>query len=316
MIPFVSIVLTNYNLSEYLLSSVNSLLNQDFQGKLEIILIDDCSTDNSRQIINTISDERVIKIFNNENIGARKSIEYGFSIAHGDFICRFDADDRWAPSFVSSCISIFDRFPDISLVYTDVFFLDYNSKISGDHTLNLSRPNKDEGTIENELFCILENYYICAPGIMAKREVWQSALPIPETLIAVDWYLSCSILKTHKAYFLNRKLAYYRVHEKNMHVSVVHSGHEIEIFEVIFNNFIKDNPSFSRRQKRYLTAVNLFNIGLKYYGLKRYNQALKYYFQSITLFNKVHIKSKFIIFFLKGIIKALLNFNKPDGHIT
>jgi glycosyltransferase involved in cell wall biosynthesis len=305
MSPLVSIIITNYNLGKYLYSAINSLLKQDYEGPIEIIIIDDFSNDDSRNIIEGFVDKRIIKIYNNENLGARESIELGFSLAKGDFICRFDADDFWDKSFISQCLRVFDRSNEVAFVYTDVFFIDCNTNIYGFNGMNINRPNGKEGFLNNEFFHVLKNYYICAPGIMAKREAWMLGLPIPNELYAVDWYLSCAILQNHKAYFIDKKLAYYRVHEQNMHTEVVRSGHEIKIFEIINNHFIQGNGALNIFQKRYLISVNTFNIAIKLYGIKNFCRSIDMFLNSLKSFSSLHLTFLFYKAFFKCIYRLV-----------
>jgi glycosyltransferase involved in cell wall biosynthesis len=305
--PFVSVIITNYNLGRFLLVAVNSILNQDYKGQLEIILIDDCSTDESQSVIDELNDSRIVKIFNEKNLGARKSIELGFLIAQGDFICRFDADDVWHECFISECLFVFRNNPQIALVYTDVYFIDKSGNVSGENGPNIKRPTSYGNVIDSELFYILRDYYICAPGLMAKREIWLKALPIPANLIAVDWYLSCSMLSKEKAFYIDKKLAFYRVHDKNMHIEVVISGHEIDIFETIKDKFITGNENLSRRQKRYLNSQNYFEIAKKHYGVKQFRVSTKMLFASMKYFNRMHFEFLFIKFSIKTFLKLLVN---------
>lgn len=88
----ISVIIPIYNAELYIYDSILSIVNQDYSN-LEIILINDGSTDSSLNIIQKINDSR-IKIFNNEtNQGIVYSLNFGLKIAKGDFIARMDADD-------------------------------------------------------------------------------------------------------------------------------------------------------------------------------------------------------------------------------
>ena len=91
--PCISVVMPNYNTPiAYLEQAVSSILNQTYSN-FEFIIVDDCSTDSSYSYLQSITDERIRLIRNNENVGVTKSLIVGFQIAQGDYIARMDSDD-------------------------------------------------------------------------------------------------------------------------------------------------------------------------------------------------------------------------------
>lgn len=98
----ISIVVTNYNYSKWLRRCIRSLLNQNF-NEYEIIIVDDLSTDNSRNILLEYQDHPKIKIiFNTHNMGVGASSTIGAKKSLGKFIVRVDADDYVHSSFLST----------------------------------------------------------------------------------------------------------------------------------------------------------------------------------------------------------------------
>ena len=92
--PLVSIVVSVYNSEEFLFESINSLLNQTFKD-FELIIVNDCSTDDSLRIIEQLmlKDSRIILLNNQNNIGLTKSLNKAIKVSHGKYIARQDADD-------------------------------------------------------------------------------------------------------------------------------------------------------------------------------------------------------------------------------
>ena len=90
-----SVIVPLYNKSDFVVNSVNSILAQEFT-ELEVIVIDDGSTDNSVQRLYSIADPRLI-VLQQSNSGVAVARNLGISSATGDFICFLDADDLWAP---------------------------------------------------------------------------------------------------------------------------------------------------------------------------------------------------------------------------
>lgn len=91
MTPILSVIIPLYNKQDYILKSLNSILSQEFND-YEIVIVDDGSTDNSVQIVKSISDKR-IRLFRKENGGAASARNYGIKMAQGEWVLLLDADD-------------------------------------------------------------------------------------------------------------------------------------------------------------------------------------------------------------------------------
>lgn len=94
----ISVIMTNYNTPEaYLREAIDSILRQTY-ANFEFIIIDDCSTDDSVNVLRSYRDERIILLQNEENLGLTKSLNRALAIAKGEFIARMDSDDISEPS--------------------------------------------------------------------------------------------------------------------------------------------------------------------------------------------------------------------------
>ena len=98
MIPLISIVITNYNYSNYIGDAIESAINQDFPNK-EIIVVDDGSTDDSISVIDRYSND--INIVKQSNGGVSSARNTGVANSQGDFIAFLDADDFWMSNKIS-----------------------------------------------------------------------------------------------------------------------------------------------------------------------------------------------------------------------
>ena len=95
-IPVVSIVMAVYNGEKYIRLAIESVLGQDFKD-FEFIVVDDCSTDSTPEIISSYKDERIICKRNKTNIGQTASLNVGLKSSRGEYIARIDADDMYLP---------------------------------------------------------------------------------------------------------------------------------------------------------------------------------------------------------------------------
>ena len=116
-LPLVSILISNYNCDRYLASAIDSALNQTYLN-IEIIVVDDGSSDKSRQIIENYTDN-IIAIFK-ENGGQASAINAGFAASQGEIICLLDADDLWLPSKVDEVVAAFKAHPQAAVAYHKV----------------------------------------------------------------------------------------------------------------------------------------------------------------------------------------------------
>ena len=114
-----------YDGSLYLREAVDSILAQTF-ADFEFIIVDDCSTDSSRRILDEYSksDNRIVVIQNLNNLGITKSLNKGLSKARGEFIARMDADDVSLPERFSAQINYLLKHPDYVAVGTEVLIID------------------------------------------------------------------------------------------------------------------------------------------------------------------------------------------------
>lgn len=97
--PLISIVIPAYNASKYIADAVQSVLDQDYRP-IEVIVVDDGSTDNTREVVERISSEEVFYYYK-ENGGASSARNYGIERANGEYIRFVDADDILLPGSLS-----------------------------------------------------------------------------------------------------------------------------------------------------------------------------------------------------------------------
>ena len=115
--PKVSVIIPTYNRADLLPRAVNSVLSQTFQD-YEIIIVDDCSPDNTQDIISTFSDRRVRSVRHDINLRQSAAINTGISLARGEYVAFLDDDDEWLPNKLRGQIEILDSSEeDVGLVY-------------------------------------------------------------------------------------------------------------------------------------------------------------------------------------------------------
>ena len=127
----VSVIVPNYNHSLYLKERLESIFNQTYQN-FEVIILDDSSTDNSREIIESYrTNKKVSKIVYNEyNSGSTfKQWEKGFNYATGEYIWIAESDDVAKPRLLEKCINELDADKSLILAFTEFYYIDSDSNI-------------------------------------------------------------------------------------------------------------------------------------------------------------------------------------------
>lgn len=123
----ISIVMPSYNSQDYILKSIQSVLSQTYTN-WELIIADDCSTDNTKQQLMQLSDPRIKVIFLTENIGAGLCRNKAIEQAKGQFIAFLDSDDIWLPNKLQKQLKFMERYSNCAISYTSYDCIDENDQ--------------------------------------------------------------------------------------------------------------------------------------------------------------------------------------------
>lgn len=116
----VSLIIPNYNYGRFAAEAIESALAQTVPPK-EILFIDDCSDDNSMEVVKRYED-RITVVRNQKNLGIVDNFNKAVSLTSGDYICFLGADNRFRSDYVEQCQRLLDQRPDVAVVYTNVVF--------------------------------------------------------------------------------------------------------------------------------------------------------------------------------------------------
>ncbi len=115
-VPRVSVLIPTYNCATTIEESIDSVLNQTYKN-LEIIVVDDGSTDNTRALLQGYGER--VRYFYQENAGAVRARLHGLHQARGEYIAIIDADDIWLPEKLRVEVEVLDATPETDLIFTD-----------------------------------------------------------------------------------------------------------------------------------------------------------------------------------------------------
>jgi glycosyltransferase involved in cell wall biosynthesis len=125
--PTVTVLLPVFNGSKFLLKAINSILHQTYKN-FEFLIIDDFSTDNSLEIINSILDYRLRIITNKTNIGLTKTLNKGLQLANGQYIARIDQDDTSVKDRLQKQMHYLEKIKSIKLIGSWCKIIDENDQ--------------------------------------------------------------------------------------------------------------------------------------------------------------------------------------------
>ncbi|QEZ88616.1 glycosyltransferase, family 2 [Aliarcobacter cibarius] len=203
----VSVVLCTYNGEKYLEEQLNSILNQTYKN-IEIIISDDCSTDNTLEILEKYRYLENFHIFlNKENLGFNKNFELAISKANGYFIALCDQDDLWELDKIEILVSSIDE---NSLVYANSMLVDENLK-----SLNktLEEKLKVNFISSNSMLSFIFGNCVSAHAMMFKKEM-VSVFNFPKN-IYFDQYIAMVCASKNGVKYIDRNLVFYRQHSNN-----------------------------------------------------------------------------------------------------
>ncbi len=123
--PLVSVIMPAYNAAEYIEEAIESVLIQNYRN-FELIVVDDGSTDGTKDIVFSFKDER-IKYFYHENSGLAATHNAGIKKSKGSFLIKLDHDDMMTADFIAKHLAEFEKHPDVDLVYCDDYLIEENS---------------------------------------------------------------------------------------------------------------------------------------------------------------------------------------------
>jgi glycosyltransferase involved in cell wall biosynthesis len=209
----VSIIIPTYNRAAYINESVMSALYQTHKD-IEVIVVDDGSTDNTREIISLINDQR-IKYIHIEHKGLQSAVRNkGIQCSTGNYISFLDSDDLLAPEAIATLLRELKSDDGSGLAYAKVSpFGDVENKNIRD-TLR-SIKHRSGYVFEHQLM----GSFITCLAVMFKTECLEKSgmfYEDPDIVIGEDWYFFLKISYYYKVKYVDEILGYYRMHHGNV----------------------------------------------------------------------------------------------------
>ncbi|MGR2679973.1 glycosyltransferase family 2 protein [Chromobacterium haemolyticum] len=277
----ISVVIPAYNYAQYLPDTLNSILRQGIDD-LEIIVCDDCSTDNTAEVIQKFAakDPRVKYYLNDKNLGATLNINQAVKKASGDYIVLVGADDMLAPNSLKTLKEALDQHPECGFVYGRYTLINEN---------NQHFPLQHPGWLDHDYFgerdelpnLLTFDCYINIVASMFRREIvldedfFDTSLQAFDDepfFRATDWDKSLRLAEQGiKIGFVNKNISIFRVHQQQASSGDKYGRSGLALFE------------HALLLERYFTTANLERLLPRLADIIRLFQSKFEYFHSQAL---------------------------------
>lgn len=272
--PMVCIFVPVFNSADTILQTLESLLGQTYKN-IKIIVVDNCSVDDSIKLIRTLENPRISIVLNSINLGGEGNFTKCIELAHGAYTAIYHSDDIYEATMVEEQVKFLESYPAVNAVFTEALTIDELGHVTGSLSLPAKIRLKAPIFTFNEIFkAVLKhsNFLIC-PSAMVRTEIYQKEIKawrgsLFHTSADLDvWF---RILLLGPIGILPKKLMRYRISGQQGSAGVRLNFERADFFKVI------DFYLTHQLVKKILTSQDQRN----YVGLERRDVAMR----SVNLF--------------------------------
>lgn len=210
-LPLVSIIINNFNYDQFLEAAISSALGQSYTN-IEVIVVDDGSTDRSKYIIDSYQ-KQIITVFQ-DNGGQASTFNTGFNASKGEIICFLDSDDIFELNKIDQIVKVFNSNPDIDWCFHAVKL---ESKQTGQQ-LGVSQETGSRKCDFRSAMLQGRLSFFAPPtsGLCFRRSLLETILPMPEAFQrGADRYLVAIAPALSTGFYLEDKLTIQGIHQNN-----------------------------------------------------------------------------------------------------
>jgi glycosyltransferase involved in cell wall biosynthesis len=254
MAPKVTFVVPCYKLAHLLPECVHSILAQTYRD-FEVLIMDDCSPDNTPEVARSFGDPRVQHIRNEPNLGHLRNYNKGIEMAHGQYVWLLSADDRLrSPYILERYVKVLEENPRVGYAFCPGMELmnDRETRV-----LPYSYHGDQDAIFDGRDFLVklLKGNFVLAAAGMARKECYEKAGYFPLDIpYAGDWYIWLIFALYYDVAYFAEPMVDYRTHELTM--TTHYTQKEIQVFKV-------DGPSVLWRIKQAAEKENYKAVARK-----------------------------------------------------
>lgn len=303
-LPLVSILINNYNYGQFLADAIDSALNQTYPH-IEVVVVDDGSYDNSREIIAQYTNR--IKPVLKSNGGQASAFNAGFKASQGNLICFLDSDDIFLPDKIEKIAYIFNQYPDLGWCFHPLKLFDdktgselqdlyFSSEAEGKSGVYDVRANIQQGHLTGLIPCLP-----ATSGLCFRRSLLAQILPMPEaeSVSISDSYVKYIALALSPGFCLLEKLGLQRIHQNNIYtLSSQNSDLSVKL-QVVTAYWLKTNFPILHKYANTMLALGIFFAWDAKVKDEICNYYINAYLSSISPWEVAKIYARAIYYFLK-----------------
>jgi len=267
--PKITVLLSVYNDEKYIGESIDSILDQTFKD-FELLIVDDCSTDGTVDVIRKYKDSRIRLVVNKKNVDITRSLNKGLKLARGKYIARLDSDDVSIPKRLEKQFNFLEDNKDYAAVGSRTEYIDGDGNHIGYW--------KQEISAEEIFYALSYRCCLTSSSMMFNRETVSKIGNYDESSShAEDYEIFYRISRKHKIYVIPEYLIKYRIRE-NQRLVINNSPTRERTFKIASNTKIdrelleylqnrKEEKSFFKRIKL-IKELYRFQINIQKEGIE------------------------------------------------
>jgi glycosyltransferase involved in cell wall biosynthesis len=289
--PAISVIIPAYNAEQYISEAIKSVIAQTFSDN-EIIVVDDGSTDHTRDIVAEFGN--TITLLTQTNKGPAAARNCGINHAKGEYIAFLDADDWWFPNKLEKEIHAISENPNVAFVCSDYFCGKNGTEQRQSTLIGYEVWNHDRATFE---MMLRENFVNTSTILLAKEAAAIAGL-FNETLRgAEDMYFWLRLLCEKDALVIKEVLAFRRYHSLNTSKTLVYNESQLAMVEnLILWPIIRNNPEWENYLQRKKNKLRL-SLAIRAVSEKRFAAASNFYrILFMKGYKPIHCLLRFILY--------------------
>jgi glycosyltransferase involved in cell wall biosynthesis len=215
MIPSVTVLIDTYNHERFIEEAIVSALEQDFPwGEVEILVLDDGSTDRTPEIVRKF--EPHVRLIRKTNGGQASAFNAGIPEARGEIVAFLDGDDWWAKGKLKAVTNYLVARPHVGIVGHGIYEFDSGTGNMKATTPQLTREVKfdsvEDGRFFRQMMC-----FFGTSRVTVRRNILSRVLPVPEQIVVeADEFVSIMSAAYSSAGLIQEPLTFYRLHSENL----------------------------------------------------------------------------------------------------
>lgn len=285
--PLVSVVLTSYNHAVYLPQAIESALGQTLR-EVEIVAIDDASTDGSQEVLRRYAD-RIRVVLHDTNRGTYATLNEGIALTSAPTIAILNSDDVWLPDKLQKQVAVMESDPRVGLVHTGFRVIDAQDNPIAGNPLGIRFHPNPQGDLLAEL--LTRNLFITS-SVLFRRECIERCGAFEEHLFGMgDWDLWLRIAEHYTIGYVPEPLTLYRLHGQNtMYHRERMLADDLWIHEERIRKRIPDLLKHDGVRMRRAIGVALAALGVLNTRRGQKREALSVFWQSLK-FHPIRVKT-------------------------